>query len=375
MLFIGSSSRLLTSEVGCAYSCVGFVNCLTAPKPERADVIVLTRRLIVLFSFAACWVPAGEAIAGQPGYAWKAGDVFLGIAPGFVQVRNQAGVLQETLSTGRTDRTNFMPGCAFAPDRSLYVTELYLNNVSRFAGPLPPHTNTLFGSGYSFPTSVVFGPDGKVYVGNGFNGILQFAADGTFIKSVITTRVDSFDIAADNDTIRYTQQTQDIKTVSISSGLSGPNFSTGTATLAVQIRNLPDGGALLSDFALYGNSEIKRYNASGAVVATYDVSGEPEAWYALALDPDGSSFWAGNSRSSNYYKFNLTSTGLNSHIAGPISTGMGASTLMSICVLGGSPGETSPTSVEQCKDDGWKDFTNPPFKNQGDCIQYVNTGK
>jgi hypothetical protein len=39
----------------------------------------------------------------------------------------------------------------------------------------------------------------------------------------------------------------------------------------------------------------------------------------------------------------------------------------------------APTSASQCKNDGWKTF-NPaaphgPFKNQGDCIQYVNTGK
>jgi hypothetical protein len=36
----------------------------------------------------------------------------------------------------------------------------------------------------------------------------------------------------------------------------------------------------------------------------------------------------------------------------------------------------SPDSAEQCKKDGWKTFTVPrTFKNQGDCIQYVNTGK
>ncbi len=37
-----------------------------------------------------------------------------------------------------------------------------------------------------------------------------------------------------------------------------------------------------------------------------------------------------------------------------------------------------PTSKEQCKNNGWKDLTKPDgssFKNQGDCIQYVNTGK
>ena len=35
-----------------------------------------------------------------------------------------------------------------------------------------------------------------------------------------------------------------------------------------------------------------------------------------------------------------------------------------------------PTNKDQCKNDGWKNFNSPrTFKNQGDCIQYVNTGK
>jgi hypothetical protein len=34
-----------------------------------------------------------------------------------------------------------------------------------------------------------------------------------------------------------------------------------------------------------------------------------------------------------------------------------------------------PTSKDQCKNGGWQQFNNPPFKNQGDCNQYVNTGK
>ena len=35
-----------------------------------------------------------------------------------------------------------------------------------------------------------------------------------------------------------------------------------------------------------------------------------------------------------------------------------------------------PTDKNQCKDGGWQTFNTPrTFKNQGDCIQYVNTGK
>ena len=35
----------------------------------------------------------------------------------------------------------------------------------------------------------------------------------------------------------------------------------------------------------------------------------------------------------------------------------------------------APASKDQCKNGGWQQFDNPHFKNQGDCIQFVNTGK
>jgi hypothetical protein len=41
-----------------------------------------------------------------------------------------------------------------------------------------------------------------------------------------------------------------------------------------------------------------------------------------------------------------------------------------------TPAPVAPTSKDQCKNGGWRNFTFPhPFKNQGDCIQFVNTGK
>lgn len=32
-----------------------------------------------------------------------------------------------------------------------------------------------------------------------------------------------------------------------------------------------------------------------------------------------------------------------------------------------------PTTKDQCKNDGWKNFNNPSFKNQGDCVSFVAT--
>jgi hypothetical protein len=34
-----------------------------------------------------------------------------------------------------------------------------------------------------------------------------------------------------------------------------------------------------------------------------------------------------------------------------------------------------PTDKNQCKNEGWKTFNNPPFKNQGQCVEFVNNHK
>jgi hypothetical protein len=48
----------------------------------------------------------------------------------------------------------------------------------------------------------------------------------------------------------------------------------------------------------------------------------------------------------------------------------------SLITLLNSLGVGPPTDKAECKDDGWQTFTLPKaFKNQGDCIQFVNTGK
>lgn len=48
-------------------------------------------------------------------------------------------------------------------------------------------------------------------------------------------------------------------------------------------------------------------------------------------------------------------------------------------IIDGSGCDTSigpPINKDQCKDGGWALFNVArKFKNQGDCIQYVNTGK
>ena len=72
---------------------------------------------------------------------------------------------------------------------------------------------------------------------------------------------------------------------------------------------------------------------------------------------------------------------------GPVGPGSGdkvtagvifAPWLISSDLNGSCIGGNVVTNKDQCKNDGWKTrvrANNTPFKNQGDCIQYINTGK
>jgi hypothetical protein len=281
------------------------------PTPKRGRA-----RLAVLVASALTFL--ASAVAAQAA-TWEKGDIFVGVSNGTYQVRTNAGVFKENISTS----SGFTTGCAFDTNSDFYGTWFSANNVFKF-DDVHPHTSSAFGSGYSTPESIVFAADGHVLVGNLGNGIREYDASGAFVKTVINTRVDFLDLAADQDTILYTQEGNSILRVSRSTGASLSNFTTGTATQAFALRILPDGTVLLAD-----QVNVKRYNAAGVVIQTYDVAGE-DSWFSLNLDPNGTSFWAGNFNSANVYKFNIASGAVETSF----NTGTGSQTLFGLCLLG-----------------------------------------
>ncbi len=74
-----------------------------------------------------------------------------------------------------------------------------------------------------------------------------------------------------------------------------PNFNVAPLPggEAQDLRVLPDGGVLVAS-----GQVIARLNASGALIQTYGVAGEPSLWGGLDLVGDRT-FWASNYSSSN----------------------------------------------------------------------------
>lgn len=288
------------------------------------DKIFLTLALV----FLPVFMLVATVTTSQAATTWNVGDVFVGVNSGIYQVYTNAGVLKDTVSDGLS---GFTTGCALDSAGNLYGTFFGGNDVKKFDAA-PPHTSSSFGSGYATPESIVFDAAGNVYVGNvSLGGILKFDSAGTPMGTVSGTagvRVDWFDIAADQDTILYTQEGTDIKRTSISSGAL-TDFTTGTATKAFALRILSDGGVLLAD-----DGNVKRYDSTGVLIGSYDVTGE-DTWFSLNLDPDGTSFWAGNYGTGKFYKFaiGVPANYLDTQLL-TVDTGVGSNNLFGLCLKG-----------------------------------------
>jgi hypothetical protein len=144
----------------------------------------------------------------------------------------------------------------------------------------------------------------------------------------------------------YASEGRGIQRYDVVSDTQLTNFATlpGSGN-AFALRLLPpgdgSGGLLVAD-----RGNIKRLDGSGAVVQTYDTASD-DFWFALNLDPNGTSFWSGDASNSRFYRFNIASGAVE---VGPISTETATGTLFGLCVRGelvaAQPTPTStPTTV------------------------------
>ena len=103
---------------------------------------------------------------------------------------------------------------------------------------------------------------------------------------------------------------------------------------------------------------------SNKFVATIPVGTFPSG---VATTPDGTRAYVTNAGSNSV---SVIDTATNS-----VETTFGVGTYpygVAIHTLGIGP----PTTTDQCKKGGWQTFNVPrTFKNQGDCVSFVNTGK
>jgi WD40 repeat protein len=255
-------------------------------------------------------------------FAFNIGDVFAGTGSGEVKRFDQAGNLLQTLTSG--DYSTYTTGMAFDAAGNLYSTRFNDNRVAKFD---PSGTFVgYFGSGYNADVeSIVRDASGNMYAGHadGNRDILKFdVATGTLQATYDVATgprgTDWVDLAADQKTMYYTSEGHEIRRFDVSTNTQLTSFATGMAGgEAYAFRILADGGVLVAT-----TDEVQRLDASGTQVQTYDVAGA-NFFFAMNLDPDGTSFWSGDLDDGDVYKFDIaTGAVLGSFNAG-ISTALG----------------------------------------------------
>jgi hypothetical protein len=265
------------------------------PAPNRRPA---ARRSTGLALLAALLSTPAMAARFQPG------DVFAAV--GDAHLKGQAeifhyradGTFVETLSLGPGigDRST---GMAFDGSGHLLATAFDRSKIVRF----DDHGRNLgvfIGSGLSFPEFIVFDHGGNFYVSSVLNpvGIRKYDAAGHFLAEFIPgTRVDWMDLAADQRTMLFTQESSPILRMDLSSERVTAFAATGGVCYALRI--LPDGSVLVAN-----GEDIKLLDSGGRLLRTYDVPGQ-DRWFALNLTPDGTSFWSGCIDSGNLYKFDI----------------------------------------------------------------------
>jgi DNA-binding beta-propeller fold protein YncE len=270
----------------------------------------------------------GTAIMGFPlkmqsAYAahdtFSLGDVFVSVSNGKVNWYHPDGSFNQQLDT---TQGGFTTGMAFDSDGKLYVTDFSANAVSVF-----DTDGTLlgtFGSGYSTPESIVFNAAGNAFVGSIGGTIREFDSTGTFVDSDSPGRVDFIDLSADQCTMLFTQEGTSILRYDVCTDTALTAFATGLGGQAFALRIMPTGDVLLAN-----GGNILRIDSTGTIVDTYDVDTE-NSWFALNLDPDGTSFWSANFGSANVYKIDIA-TGA---VLDSFNTGTGGNTVFGLGVFG-----------------------------------------
>ena len=286
----------------------------------------------------------GALATPAPAYAstaWNVGDLFVGVGGGAYHVYDNGGVFKEAISDGLG---GFTTGCAFngALDK-LYTTNFDNTKVVVYNDASPHTIAQTVDTGAINPggdsESVVFAANGDFYVGHpdGDKDVQRYDAAGVYQQSydfpIEARGTDWIDLAADQTTMFYTSEGRLVKKYDVSgAGAALPDFALlPGAGVAFALRLLPpgdgSGGLLVAD-----NLEVKKLDGTGAVVATYDVTGE-DTWFSLNLDPDGTSFWAGNYGTGKFYKFDIATPGVDTDLLA-VDTGVGSFNLFGICLKG-----------------------------------------
>lgn len=282
---------------------------------------------------------------------FQIGDVFVGIGNGLIAWYRPDGTFVQNLDS--TTGSLEMTGMAFDSAGNLYATAFQAQRVAKF--DTQGNFLGLFGSGYNAdPESMIFNAAGEAFVGqaDGTRHIKKFDAAGNFIRDFVVATQDRgsdwIDLDPNQCIMFYTSEGTKIFQYDVCADMQLPDINVPAANTLYALRQLPNG-----EFLVANTTNLLRLDASGNLLQTYDTPNPADEnfFFAMNLDPDGTSFWTAGYSTFNVYKFDIAT--------GNILTQFKANGLFSIAGLA-IFGERMPPPQQGC-----------PVVNKQSCCQVV----
>ncbi|MGZ8821792.1 MAG: Ig-like domain-containing protein [Aeromicrobium sp.] len=228
------------------------------------------------------------------GVAFASGDLFLGVDSSNYRVNRSGSLLDALVPSG----TGFASGMCFDAGGSLYTTN-FNGRLFKYdnRGVLVSDDWTGAALDGTSAESCVFDAAGNLYVGSadaplGLGFLHEFDASGNLIGSWSPSASrgnDWIDLAPDQCTMYYTSESTYIGRFDTCTGTQLPDFASDLPGPCFANRILPGGGVIVAC-----ESAILRLSSAGEEVQRYDPQRYPEtseSYFAINIDPDGTSFW------------------------------------------------------------------------------------
>jgi YVTN family beta-propeller protein len=259
----------------------------------------------------------------------------------------------------------FGAGAALAQTRG-YLT----NSGSSTVSVIDPATNAVVATVPvgSVPTAVAVAPNGAfAYIVNqASNNVSVISAASNTVVATVAVGTQPIGIAiTPNGAFAYVANfsSNNLSVISTATNTVVGTIAVGDSQRAVIFT--PNGAFAYVTLVTGPVAVIN--TAINAVVATVNVGASvTQSAGTPAIDPSGTAVYVPVAAFFNEH-VSVISTATNAVVA---TIPLGPFTFPS--AIGFATPTHGPTNKDECKDGGWQTFTNPTFKNQGQCIKFVN---
>ncbi len=301
--------------------------------------------------------PQVTAVFSGAPQAFTPGQIFVGSYAGTILVYNPNGTLAQVLSSGNLSPNSPIYGMNFDSAGNLYAASPRASGVTdgtvEFFGNDGSGPTTFGTYATGEPSDVLIDPSGNVFTGGGSGTALtisEFAGGQNAAPTSLLYPANEsnsgkngayIDLLDDNESMLYTAGGNWVGNFDVLYNHQNPDFADNLpGTGAYQIRELSDKSVLVAV-----TTEVVRLSPTGSVIQTYTPGGSG-TFYALALNPDGLSFWTGDGITGTVYQVRIS----DGAVLDTVSTGLtfaqtGSPTIFGIAVLGSVASGAADVSV------------------------------